>query len=346
MKKTLLLLLSVFIFGAMIVYFGREDVYRVVTRITPAQIVLMTGLQLGTLFMSTYIWYDLLSLKSPGLSIVRVFGISLAGSFVESITPSVKIGGEALKVYLMKKETALDYSQLTAITLVSKFFSLLPFLLISFLTLLVAFFTIQLPLFIYAAFAVLAGMVLVLLMLFHVDRLPAFPLWSGRAKSQAPRHPFARAVHARITRMHLFLSDTSTQSKTLVTDTRKRLFLFGLSLIIWSLYPVKIYLVAGMLGYDLNLLVVILATYSAYLAGMVPLLPGGLATFEGTLALVLSYEGLAAYEAFSIALVARTFTYWIPLLISALAALYYIKTQSSSRMNPPEAICPFSAERR
>ncbi len=107
--------------------------------------------------------------------------------------------------------------------------------------------------------------------------------------------------------------------------------MFGVAFIIWAFYPVKVYLVANILGYQLNPVIVIIATFTAYLVSMVPLLPGGLATFEGTLALVLAYEGLAAHEAFSIALMTRVITFWIPLFISAIPAIYYInKTKKTT----------------
>ena len=132
-------------------------------------------------------------------------------------------------------------------------------------------------------------------------------------------------------KVYSFMIETSSHSKTIIEDSRKRIFLFAIAFTVWALYPVKVYLVARMLGYNLNQVVVIISTYTAYLVSMVPLLPGGLATFEGTMALVLSSEGIASYEAFSIALTTRLITFWIPLVISGFVTIYYINKSKTEK---------------
>lgn len=331
LKKTILLIMAVLIFLVVILMLGWEDVYSVISRMTMPQIILMTMLQLGTLFLTTFIWYYLLKQKSKQVTLASVFGINMAGSFVESVTPSVKVGGEALKVYLIQKETALNYPELTAITLMSKFFSMLPFLLISFITLCIAFFTIELPLFVYVAFVGLVLFVLLFLVVFNFQNLGLGTFLTNLVGDRGKNHLIITKIHGKVIKIHNFLTETSIKSKTVIEDPGKRFLLFSVAFIVWAFYPVKVYLVASMLGYQLNPVIVIIATYTAYMVGMIPLLPGGLATFEGSLALVLAYEGLAAHEAFSIALMTRVITFWIPLLISAIAAIYYINKTNKGK---------------
>ncbi|SFI26104.1 hypothetical protein SAMN05192551_11022 [Tindallia magadiensis] len=329
MKKTLLLMLGVVLCFVLMLFLGWEDVYAVMSRITFLQLLSLTMLQLGTLFATSYLLHYLLKQKSPKVSLGSIFGINLAGSFVESVTPSVKLGGEALKVYLMQKETGLEYAQLTAITFLSKFFSMMPFLLISLATLIVAFFSIELPLFVYLAFLGFLLFLGIFFLLFNLQGIHMRVAEKTAFKGRRTYPPFLIKIFGKMKKAYYFMMETSQHAKTIIEDSRKRALLFGIAFVVWALYPVKVYLVAKMLGYNLNQVVVIISTYTAYLVSMIPLLPGGLATFEGTMALVLSSEGIASYEAFSIALTTRVITFWIPLAISGCVTIYYINKAKS-----------------
>ncbi|WP_353893874.1 lysylphosphatidylglycerol synthase transmembrane domain-containing protein [Proteinivorax hydrogeniformans] len=333
MKKSLLLVVAILFFLVVTIVLGFEEVYDVIGRMSIFQLFAMTALQLCTLFLTSFIWYYLLKQKSNQVSLSNVFGINLAGSFVESVTPSVKVGGEALKVYLMQKETSLKYTEITAITLVSKFISLFPFLIISFFTLCIAFISFDLPLFVLLAFF---GLLLFFSLFFVIFNFEGSFLGRSFSKLEQTERPVLKKIKEKVNKTQVFLEETSIKSKTVVTDYRKRLLLFSIAFIVWAFYPVKVYLVARILGFQLSPVIVIIATFTAYLVSMVPLLPGGLATFEGTLALILAYEGLAPHEAFSIAIMTRVITFWIPLLVSVVPAIYYIgktkdKTESERR---------------
>ncbi|MDQ2087732.1 lysylphosphatidylglycerol synthase transmembrane domain-containing protein [Herbivorax sp. ANBcel31] len=324
MKKTFLLIVGIALCLVVVLVLGWEDVYTVISRISISQLLYLTILQLATLFSTTYILHYLLKQKSPTVSLGSVFGINLAGSFVESVTPSVKVGGEALKVYLMQKETGLEYSQLTAITLLSKFFSMLPFLVISFITLCVAFFSFEIPVFVYLAFIGLSLFFVLFLLLFNLQGLNLHVVASRIFNKKKTYPPLITKIFHKINKIYDFMIQTSIQSKTVIRAKHKRIFLFAIALMVWALYPLKVYLVTRILGYELNVIVVIIATFTAYLVSMIPLLPGGLATFEGSMALILAYEGLSSHEAFSIALMTRVITFWIPLLISGIVMIYYL----------------------
>lgn len=326
MKKTFLLVLGVCILIVFSLMLGWEEIVTVISRITVAQLFFMTALQLVTLFLTTYIWYFLLKQKSSTVSLSRVFGIHLAGTFLESVTPSVKVGGEALKVCLMKKETTLSYPELTAITVVSKFFSLLPFLLISFLTLCIAFFTFDLPSFVYIAFVGFLCIFGLFIFIFNFNTIRLKECSVGSC-----RFHWVNKLSEKLNKIQSFLKETSLQSKKIGISFKQRFFLLFLSLVVWIFYPVKAYIIASMLGYQLNPIVVIIAIYVAYLVSMIPLLPGGMATFEGTFALILVYEGLTNPEAFSIAFMTRVITFWIPLLISGVATIYFVRQAKKAK---------------
>ena len=98
-------------------------------------------------------------------------------------------------------------------------------------------------------------------------------------------------------------------------------FMLLFSLLVWLLYPVKVFFVAAMLGIDVGHLTSAVSTYTAYLVSMLPLLPGGLGTFEGSMAIMFSIGGFDLATGIAIALLSRCITFWFPLIFSAGAAI-------------------------
>lgn len=329
MKKTYLLIFGILIITAAVIFIGWEDIYQIMSRMNVYQLVLMIPLQLITLFLSAFLWFYLIKQKSKRISLFNVFCINLAGSFVESITPSVKIGGETLKMYLLHKRTSLPYSEIAALTVVNKFYSLLPFLIIAFLTLCAALIAFNLPVFVYLAFVGLLIFFSLFLIFFNYQKLPIenFIIKIG-VSGEKSRSLILEKAGEKTRKLHNFLAAASQNSREIVTAFQQKVLVFTTSFVIWAFYPVKVYLISFMLGYQLNPVIVITAIYTAYLVSMIPLFPGGLATFEGSLALVLTSEGLSSPEAFSIALMVRLITFWIPLAISAAFTIYLIPKET------------------
>lgn len=91
---------------------GMEELKAAVKQIDPFIIVFLCFLQVLTLALGAYKWRYLLIKLGKRLSLGSVFAVYMAGNFIESITPSVKLGGEAAKVYLFRRRTSLTYPQL------------------------------------------------------------------------------------------------------------------------------------------------------------------------------------------------------------------------------------------
>ncbi len=88
-------------------------------------------LQTATLAFSAFQIYALLRQSAPKLKFMQVYPLFLAGHFVESVTPSLKFGGEAVKVYLFRRASGLSYTQVTGAMVAGKYISLVPFLAIA-----------------------------------------------------------------------------------------------------------------------------------------------------------------------------------------------------------------------
>ena len=96
-----------------------------------------------------------------------------------------------------------------------------------------------------------------------------------------------------------------------------------LSLIIWNLFPLKAYLVSAYLSINISYIPILAVTYLTYMIGMVPLLPGGLGSFEASAVLFLSSMGIETYEALAFTLIFRFITFWFVFLVSGIYVLLH-----------------------
>lgn len=333
-KRTLLWVTGILIIVALMLYLGWEDIRQVILRADPRVLATLCALQVVTLATSAYQWHYLLKKNYPALPFTQVFKVNLAGSFVESITPSVKLGGEAAKVYLLRKQAPLSYEEITGALLVHKYVSLFPFVLICVFILALAALFYQLPAVAYLSFLLLLSV----FGLFYRMVNKKSPGKQGQEeKEEEDEQEEGAAGIPRVLKpakkAYRFLQKASGHAGNL-TSTKDRHFLFFLSLLVWGCYPVKILLVAVMLNFNVGILTAAITTYTAYLVSMVPLFPGGLGSFEGSMAFMFSLGGLTAVEGLGIAILSRSITYWFPLLLAAGAALML----STERKNTKNAL--------
>ena len=320
----LLYILGIIILASLVFIVGFEDVLKIVTKISPFHLFILFLVQILTIFLTGYIWYFLIkkSTAEKEISLSSVIGVHLAGNFVESVTPSVKLGGETAKVFLMRQKTSLSYQELTAITVVSKYFSLIPFLLISLFVVLYTFFTWDMPEIVYLSFLGLVFLLVLFILFFKLGTMKNIStsnLWNQSKTINPDQKSFKEKLLLKGHKIINFVKEASNISRELtkVTDRWQLIFIAS---IVWILYPVKVYFVSNALGFNNSFILIALATFTAYLVNMLPLLPGGLGSFEGSMALVFTSAGLTSAEGLSIALVTRLVTFWLPLLLSAGAA--------------------------
>jgi len=96
---------------------------------------------------------------------------------------------------------------------------------------------------------------------------------------------------------------------------RKRnwLSLLALSFLIWLMYPLKLYLLTRQFA-DVSVFSVGSAGFAAYMVAMLPIFPGGLGGFEGTLSGLLVHLGFELNNAVAATILFRFVTFWAVML--------------------------------
>jgi len=298
---------------------GLDEIMMIVRSINPIFLTGLFLLQAFTLLMVSSQWLFMLKDNESSIAFHEVFTIHMAGKFVESVTPSSKFGGETAKVYLFKKKMRITYQNAVSFLLAYKYISLLPFLILSFLFLVIASIQFYLPSFVYISFMILVFFFVLLLVLIHWGKVR---FDSDDIKSD--KRNILIIISSKIKKVLEYLNKSRNDVEKILSRS-ERSKLFAISFLVWTLYPVKIYLVATALGFEVGLIISIIATYSAYLVSMLPVSPGGLGTFEGTMATVFMISELSFAEGMAIALLARSATFLFPLILSAVCTTYLVK---------------------
>lgn len=316
-KRGILWGLAILVLTAVVLAAGLDEVVAALVLFDPLWLVGLSLLQLLTISLTALTWHLVIRAAGGKVGFGETVIIHLTGSFIESVTPSSKLGGEAAKIHLLHRRAGLDYQRVGAVTLVSKLLTLLPFVALAGLCLAWMAVHGQMVLFAIPAFLTLSVFTGALAWICRTQRMPekAAPteptgLISGTEMNPVPL----------LRRVFTFLRRAGIESRNLLSR-RQRLAFLALNSIVWILYPVKVLLVTRMLGMEIGLTDIATATYVAYMVSMLPLLPGGLGSFEATMALLLSTTmGVSFSEGLAVALLTRLVTFWLPLMLSAAAA--------------------------
>ncbi|NLB89131.1 MAG: flippase-like domain-containing protein, partial [Syntrophomonadaceae bacterium] len=101
------------------------------------------------------------------------------------------------------------------------------------------------------------------------------------------------------------------------------IFQFILSMLIWVLFPIKMFLLTLPLFPEAHFIYISAITFVSYMVAMLPIFPGGLGGFEGTMSGLLLIMGMSLSDSAVIAVVFRFVTFWFVILISlAFVSIY------------------------
>lgn len=277
--------------------------------------MLLVALQALTQILISYQWKRLAQIMDPQVSLMQMLRMNMVGSFVESITPSVKFGGEAVKIWWLK--TSYNWSGIKAASLLmlQKSISGAMFILVT-LLFTVFFMSSQWSLFSAqwsSDFSLPSGMGGWLLFFFS-----AIVVFMLLLQFKNPRGFIEKAID----RLSEMIESIKSHWNALNQRKREKKVQFMLSGFIWLLYPIKMIILSRSIGIEISFIAAGAVVFMAYMAAMIPISPGGIGTFEGTMVVLLAYAEIGPSQALALAIVFRTITFWLVCLISGAFTSY------------------------
>lgn len=267
-------------------------------------------LQLITILMINLQWAQISRKVKGETSFWGIMHVNMAGTFVESVTPAVKAGGELTKVLMLQSRLAFSPGEALAVVTMQKAFSMLTFLGLSLICLTWLSVSVQLTglhqqvlLSSFGLLILICG--LVLTMMFKPNSVM----------------PMVNKMPISLERKQKIEGHINSFIKILRNNARDRKFIrnqliFGLA--IWLFFAIKAYLLTRSLNIQIGLIPVAAITYLTYMVGMIPLTPGGLGAFEGSMVFFIAPFGVTVAQGVALALVLRFVTFWFVFLCSAI----------------------------
>ncbi len=210
----------------------------------------------------------------------------LAGNFVEAVTPSAKLGGEAARLTLFARGFGVKTSTIGILAAVH-------------------------------AACMLAGLAVLLPLAVRLGAVGYLQQLGGPAPADSAVRwiPLLAVPPAAIALLR------HAARRMRVASPAVAFGVAALAVVIWALYPVKVALAAEFLGVTVSFGVVVTATFGAYLVGLLPITPGGLGGYEAGMVAVFVSAGVSPADAAAVTVLARAVSFWWPLALSALAAV-------------------------
>lgn len=312
LKKAVLLLIGILITVFIAGHFGFSDILQATLMANPLYIALAVAMQVATLCLIAARLVAISS-KEGGLSFKKAMRVSIAGMAANLLTPVAKIGGEPLKIYMLKKDFGTSKS--SAIVSIDTITEIVSSLITAAIIFLIFIKFLPAPLFVY--FAVF--FVVVILSLAFVFKLFTDFSWLNRTVGWITNRiskykkvkdmDYAMAFHAAFGEM---IQSRGTMSSALLLSFAIKILEFA-----------RMWLVFLALGTVLPFDVVMIIWAVLLILSMIPWLPGGLGLVEfGGISVFIMF-GLQKGVAASGMLIDRIISFWFIILLGAAVFIMY-----------------------
>jgi len=273
----------------------------------PIEIVaIVIGLQIVSQLLVNYQWYKIAKLTNLFIPFHRMLYINCLGSVVDSITPGVKVGGEITRTIQISRIGKCSVEQSGTIPVLQKIFSLSAFFFIQLFAVGFLIRTVSLFESEHIQISIYSVLLLFLLIFATIFFIP------HRIKSYLSTKKSPRFFHSLLEQVVVIRKNTKAWVPLLL-----------LSFLIWLIYPFKLYILAIQIFNNVPIIYIVAITFVSYMVAMLPIFPGGLGGFEGTMVGLFTAVGLPISCAAVITLLFRFITFWLVMLLSIIFIAFY-----------------------
>lgn len=308
MKKWGLIVLSILL----IVLFWQFDFSGFISSIRQVPLLAFIALlmiQVISQLLVNYQWCRIGKIMGGEYNFFRMLYVNARGAIIESVTPGVKVGGEVTRALLLKNELKYSVQEAATLVTIQKIVSFSSFFVIN----LFAFAHISNKIEIFQGsivkFIVYFCLIALISTLAVIFACTSF--LEKRIMNISTKHKWTGVIKR-------YMMTVLLNIKVLKQTKGEMFKQLLLSFIIWLLFPAKMILLVRLFTVNCDWVFLTEVTFISYMVGMIPLLPGGLGSFEATMASLLIAMQINSSEALAITLLFRFITFWFVILISLL----------------------------
>ena len=325
-RKTLLLLvLSVLILLGMLYFVGIDQVIAALKLANLYLIALAIAIQVATYFLYALRWQILNRIAGMDVSIKKLLPMVLVGLAVNNITPSGRGGGEPVRAYLLYRDNEkYTFDETFAAVVADRALDTFPFVLLAAITIssMALFFNFDVWLLVVMVLAVIA----ILIILFALIYMCINPGFGSRVEGWIigiVRRFYKKNSDELEEKIHGVISGFQDTMKMVISNKKVLYYALPLSFVIWVFEILRVYFVFLAFGAVVNPVVIGEVFILACLAGMIPLLPGGLGAVDGIMIIFYSAAGITASVSAAATVIERLISFWMTTIIGLVILPYY-----------------------
>ena len=324
-KKTLFFLgISILILAVMLYFVGIDKVISALEKAKLEYIGIAIAMQVFTYYLYTLRWKILNNLVNIDVGIKKLLPMVLVGLAVNNITPSGRGGGEPVRAYILAREENYLMEETFATVVADRALDTFPFIVLAVLTIIgmALSFKFDLWLLVLMVVAVIA-IVCVLILIIYMSINPGFGNRVDGWIIGLVRRFYKKNSEELENKIHEAIKGFQDTMKMVISDKNVLYYALPLSFVIWIFEIVRVYFVFLAFGAAVNPVVIGEVFILACLAGMIPLLPGGLGAIDGIMIIFYSAAGITASISAAATVIERLISFWMATIIGLMIMPHY-----------------------
>lgn len=324
-KKTLFFLgISLVILAVMLYFVGIDQVINALKIAKLEFIAIAIAMQFFTFFLYALRWKILNNVAGINVGIKKLLPMVLVGLAVNNITPSGRGGGEPVRAYILSREESYPMEETFATVVADRALDTFPFIVLAVLTIIgmtlsFNFDTWLLVLMVVAVIAIL----IVLILLIYMSINPKFGQRIEGWIIGLVRRFYKKNSEEFEEKIHNVIAGFQDTMKMVISNKKVLYYAMPLSFVIWIFEILRVYFVFMSFGAVVSPVVIGEVFILACLAGMIPLLPGGLGAVDGIMILFYSAAGITASISAAATVIERLISFWMATIIGMVILPYY-----------------------
>lgn len=287
-------------------------------------IAIAIAMQFFTFFLYALRWKILNNVAGINVGLKKLLPMVLVGLAVNNITPSGRGGGEPVRAYILSREESYPMEETFATVVADRALDTFPFIVLAVLTIIgmtlsFNFDTWLLVLMVVAVIAILIVLILLIYMSVNPNfgqRIEGWIIGLVRRFYKKNSEEFEGKIHDVI----VGFQDTM---KMVISNKKVLYYAMPLSFLIWVFEILRVYFVFMSFGAVVSPVVIGEVFILACLAGMIPLLPGGLGAVDGIMIIFYSAAGITASISAAATVIERLISFWMATIMGMVILPYY-----------------------
>lgn len=324
-KKTIFFLcISFVILGVMLYLVGVDKVIDALNKSKKEYVVIAIILQVFTYYLYTLRWKILNDVADINFGIKKLLPIVMVGLAVNNITPSGRGGGEPVRAYILAREGNYLMRDTFATVIADRALDTLPFVVLAIITIIGMTLTFKFDLWLMVIMAVaviVITLILILLIFMSINRgfglrVEGWIFSICKRFSKKDPEVLEKRIHSSVSGFQ--------DTMSLVIHNKKALYLaVPLSFMIWIFEITRVYFVFLAFGANINPIIIGEVFILASLAGMIPLLPGGVGAVDSIMVVFYSAAGITTALSAAATFVERLISFWLAIVIGLIILPHY-----------------------